>query len=249
MTTPINRLSAQTLAALSLLLVSATAMSAPLPNRGRPDITRTPPPGYDVRAAKAAPEDSWWQFEGRERRTYIELGLGMQGMADGGGAPASTTFLGMAATGRIVAGHWLMPWLAAEGRLGVGGGEDSGLFGLGSVNRTMWDLQAGARLAMPTFITPVLAAHLGYAYMDQAWSIRDSEGVHHGSDAVHSLMVGAEAGVQFNYKAFTFSAVGHISTPLVGSFHRSGDAIGDPTPEVGPEYFRVGGEARVGVRF
>lgn len=239
--------------AMTLVLVLAVptlALADPVPNSGRSTVTHTPPPGYRLSSERAAPEDSWWQTAGRQRLNYVELGLGMQTLAGNSGAPESTSFLDITALGRITAGHWILPWLAAEGRLGIGGGTDSGLFSKDEISRVLWDVQGGIRMAMPTYITPVFAAHLGYSYIDQSWTMFDAGTTLHGTDSIHALTIGSELGLQFNYKAFSFTTVAYVTTPLFGSFDRSGDSPDDePLHEVSARDARYGGEVRVGVRF
>lgn len=160
--------------ALSALftLVAQTAFAAP-------DAPTAPAAaGHTLRTdrlpevATAAAEDSWWQVSARLRRSWVGAGMGVQftSLAE---VPTGSHFLAGTVGHGVQVGHWLKPWMAIEGELFSASGQEGALFGGGTASIQSEGAQVGLRFALPIYITPVAAVHVGYQHVSTAWTLND----------------------------------------------------------------------------
>ncbi|MCO4763932.1 MAG: hypothetical protein KC502_20630 [Myxococcales bacterium] len=176
-----------------------------------------------AKAANTAPEDSWWQWGDRQRRTWISAGLGVQ-MTSHEGVPVRTTFLGTTAGHSVRVGHWVKPWLALEVDAATADGRHTGLLGGGTARSSRQSIMVGGRLALPVHVSPVIGGHVGVRQLTTDWATHTG-GLFANKDTVKPVATGrtddvalvgqVETGVSASWGPVSVSALMGMSKTLV----------------------------------
>ena len=216
-------------------------------------------------------EDAWLQASERSYTTYTELAM-RANFSTTSRTPVGELFPGYSEFG-LTYGAWLAPLIAVEGQLHVGGGTGDGLFDYSRVSRDAVGARGGVRVAFPTYITPMVAAHIDYTHLTNRWfasedgTLFGTEGDNpalgvSGVDRHRILGLNTELGVKFNTGRFTSGLVyhalfnmGHQSSRSGVADNRSSSSTFDPTedrplPKLGfLQNDNQGIELRFGLRF
>jgi len=198
---------------------AATASATPQPSQ--PSAMTVNVEAGQPRIVSKAPEDSWWQYKARQRRTWLSAGAGAD-LSDFDGVPDSTNTFGGTLVQSVRVGHWVRPWMALEVIASSGNVRESGLFGGGSLRAHQQSLLTGVRFALPTFISPVLAANVGVKHVSTDWSTNDGVLFQKGTPTPLAtgytkelaLVARAEAGVSVSRGPFSVTALAGFNRTL-----------------------------------
>lgn len=223
-------------------------------------------------AQTAIAEDAWFQSSERTYTAYSELAM-RASFTETSETPAGELFPGYGEFG-FTFGAWVLPVIAVEGQVHTGSSEGGGFLDYSKVQRDSIGMRAGLRFALPTYITPMFAAHVDYTGLSNRW-FKSEDGTLFGTEGDnpelgvsgidrHTMLgLNTELGLKFNLGRFTSALVYHALFNLHHTSSRSDvsdnrsvqpdtqDLIGDsPLPKLGfLQNNSEGVELRVGLRF
>ncbi|MDX9720538.1 MAG: hypothetical protein RBU37_07315 [Myxococcota bacterium] len=191
-------------------------------------------------------EDAWWQTEERESRLFVQVGPRFHSLG-------SSSAQGSAAGVSLAAGYWFAPSLAVD----LQGAFSSAVTEAGSSANKHEQLRvgAGARMALPICLSPLLTARVLYERLDSDWRLGE-QGSFSGSSHRDALVFDAGAGLSFGYGMLTgdllFTAAFNLADSSVSSTELDPVARFDAPQLLAPGFFGMtsaGIEAHLGMRF